>query len=314
MARGSPRRRGECATPRARWTASTVTQQPVQGSPSPYSRHEVLAVVAVQVQLLGELVPVVDLQAARTKQQRRATHLPSSEGSLTQHHSPRTALRRLSSQRNRGPAPCCRAFPMLVPCRAVIPLPSPEAPPGARAPKGPAPSTMSPPLPQLQSTPGWPTRHPGARTLTMTPRCKSRPPFPLSPTATSAGPFSRRAHLDHDVALEVVLEALELQLQDRREALEQHALLGVLQPVPLGHVLVGAVHHLHTRRRVRHQPHKRESLSRAWRKGLGPALLPPDGQAGAFPREQAKAGVCGGRHPVGSRHAVGCGRRTSSAV
>ena len=35
-------------------------------------------------------------------------------------------------------------------------------------------------------------------------------------------------HLDHDVALEVVLEALELQLQHGREGVEQHALARIL--------------------------------------------------------------------------------------
>ena len=51
--------------------------------------------------------------------------------------------------------------------------------------------------------------------------------------------------LNHRVALEVVLEAFELQLQHRGKLREQHALLRVLQSVTFGAVFVLPVHLLH---------------------------------------------------------------------
>lgn len=45
-------------------------------------------------------------------------------------------------------------------------------------------------------------------------------------------------HLDHSITLDVIFKALELQVQHRREGLENDTLLGVLEPVSFCLVLV----------------------------------------------------------------------------
>ena len=47
--------------------------------------------------------------------------------------------------------------------------------------------------------------------------------------------------LDHSVALNVILEALELEVEDGREGEESDALLGVLQAIALSLVFVLAI-------------------------------------------------------------------------
>ena len=49
-------------------------------------------------------------------------------------------------------------------------------------------------------------------------------------------------YLNHDVSLDIILKAFELNLQYGRERLEYDALFCVLQPVPLRLVLVITVH------------------------------------------------------------------------
>ena len=49
---------------------------------------------------------------------------------------------------------------------------------------------------------------------------------------------------DHHVFLQVVLEALELEMQDRRKLLKHHALLGILETVAFRVVFVIAFQHL----------------------------------------------------------------------
>ena len=53
-------------------------------------------------------------------------------------------------------------------------------------------------------------------------------------------------YLDHSITLDVILEALELQVQDWRERLKDDAFLGILQTITLSHVLVVAIQGLNS--------------------------------------------------------------------
>jgi hypothetical protein len=55
------------------------------------------------------------------------------------------------------------------------------------------------------------------------------------------GCFGRETYLDHGVALDIVLEALELKVKNRGERLEDYPLLCVLQTVPFCLILVLAI-------------------------------------------------------------------------
>lgn len=55
--------------------------------------------------------------------------------------------------------------------------------------------------------------------------------------------FWRKPNLDHGVALDVILKALELKVKHGREGLEHETLLGVLKAITLSMVLVLALHH-----------------------------------------------------------------------
>lgn len=53
-----------------------------------------------------------------------------------------------------------------------------------------------------------------------------------------------KPNLDHGIALDVILEALELKVKHGRKRLEHETLLGILKAITLGMILVLALHHL----------------------------------------------------------------------